>query len=66
MVATNFVKPSINASGFGVKNISTDALLLQNGDYLLLQNGDKLLLGDGELKTTNFTKPSINATNYST
>jgi len=62
--ATNYTKPSVNPTGYGIRNISTDALLLQNGDYLLLQNGGKLLLGKGELKTTNYTKPTINATNY--
>lgn len=62
--ATGFTKSSTNSSGFGVRNISSDVLLLQNGGFFLLQNGDKLLLGDGELKRTNFTKSSTNATNY--
>jgi hypothetical protein len=67
MTATNFTKPSVSASGFGIIDTDTDALLLQNGDYLLLQDGESHLLlgGSGELNPINFAKPSISSTNFS-
>ena len=65
MVSTNFSKPSIRSTNFGIVNIGTDSLLLQNGDYFLLQNGGYLLLGDGEITTSNFAKGSQSSTDFS-
>ena len=65
--STNFIKSSINPTGYGVVDKDPDVLLLQSGDSFLLQNGtDSLLLGgSGELQSLNYSKSSINSTNYS-
>jgi len=64
--ATNYVKVSPSAKGYGVTDpAATDILLLQSGDDLLFQNGvDNLLIELGLVRRTNYVKVSPSAVNY--
>jgi len=65
---TNYAKPSIAPSGYGIEKSAADASfrLLENGDFRLLENGNKRLLESGIINSINYIAGSVtNATNYS-
>ena len=64
-IGTAFSKIPLVGTIFGIKNLTTDVLLLQNGDKLLLQTGDKLQLLEGIKKSVNYAGIAINSTSYS-